>query len=79
MEDNGKCYRIVTDNYCGYEVQEKKTKRFLFWTWTWWEQCDFSNTHSSIESAKEFIKNGAKRIKVTKTEPVQVWISENCK
>lgn len=47
-------YRIVRDNYAGYEVQ----------VWRWWFpfyiQCGdvdgICNTHMSLESAKEFIK-----------------------
>lgn len=51
-----KRHRIVTDKYCGYEVQVK----WLFWPF--WVMKGFSNTHSTIEAAKEFIK-----------EPKVVW------
>ena len=42
-------FRIVTDYYCGYEVQRK----ILFW----WEQCELSNTHCTIEEAEEYARN----------------------
>ena len=48
--------RIVTDNYAGYEVQEKK------WFWPFWRQCNFTNTHSSIENAEEWAKNYSKKV-----------------
>jgi hypothetical protein len=44
-----KKYRVVRDNYCGYEVQ---TWRFWF---PFWVQGRV-NTHRSIEEAKEYIK-----------------------
>jgi len=40
-------YRIVTDEYSGYEVQKK------FWWWPFWTQGE-TNTHSSIEQAREY-------------------------
>lgn len=40
-------YRIVTDDYCGYEVQIK----YWWFPFTWWE-AGFTNTHSSIERAE---------------------------
>jgi hypothetical protein len=39
-------YRIVTDNWCGFEVQIRR------WWWPFWTQADFSNTHSSMEAAE---------------------------
>lgn len=47
-------YRIVTDSYLGYEVQ----------VWRWWlpvwVQAGFSNTHSTIDRAKQFAERHAK-------------------
>lgn len=51
-------YRIVTDTYCGYEVQVKK-----WWFPFCWVQCgegtDGTNTHSSIEDAEKYAKEYA--------------------
>ena len=48
-------YRIVKDNYLGYEVQSR------MWFLPFWFECnsgrDIANTHSSIEEAKKFIQN----------------------
>ena len=70
---SGSCYRVVTDRYLGYEVQQKK--RFLFWTW--WKQVNFVNTHSTLEEAKEYIKNGCPKIGPYEKQKV-VWVSDNC-
>lgn len=47
-------YRIVKDNYSGFEVQKKN------WWWPFWFQLNNShhpvNTFSSIETAKNLIK-----------------------
>ena len=64
-----KQYRIVKDNFNGYEVQ-KRTSLFPFWY-----QIDLSghrgtNTHKTIESAKNFISNLG--IEVERTD----WISK---
>lgn len=49
-------YRIVTDNFCGYEVQKKE------WFMPFWRGCFvnglFSNTHRTIEEARNFAKKG---------------------
>lgn len=49
-------YRIVTDTYLGYEAQA-----WRLW-WPFWTDFglkgQISNTHISIEKAREFIKNG---------------------
>lgn len=47
-------YRVVRDGYCGFEVQAKR------WWLPFWIQCSgdhggFTNTHSSLERAKDFI------------------------
>lgn len=47
-----KKFRIVKDNHLGYECQEWN------WYWPFWIQMDFSNTHSTIERAEEFIQIG---------------------
>lgn len=46
-------YRIVTDTYCGYEVQAK------VWYWPFWYQVNFTNTHRTIEKAEEYAKQHA--------------------
>lgn len=42
-------YRIMPDNYAGYEVQYRK------WWLPFWFQHGFCNTHLSIERAKSYI------------------------
>jgi hypothetical protein len=70
---SGSCFRIITDEYLGYEVQIKK--RFLFWSR--WKQCYMNghvNTHRSIEDAKKWIEAGC-----PKKKPFEVvWVSGNC-
>ena len=44
-------YRIVTDNYAGFECQVKH------WWFPFWIQLNFANTFYSLEKAKNFIKN----------------------
>lgn len=39
-------FRIVTDDYLGYEVQHKR------WWWPFWVEVGLSNTHYSAEDAK---------------------------
>lgn len=41
-------YRIVTDNYSGYEVQEWR------WWWPFWVQCGRVNTHPTVERAEMY-------------------------
>jgi hypothetical protein len=48
-------YRIVRDNYAGYEVQARR------WWFPFWVQCDFSNTHTTIERAEEWAAAHAQR------------------
>ena len=52
-------YRIVTDEFAGYEVQSWR------WWWPFWVQGTI-NTHSSIaeaeEYAEEYAKGRAKRV-----------------
>lgn len=61
-------YRIVTDNYAGFEVQ--------MWSifWPFWTQVstayDKTNTHLTIEMAKLFIENQKNKPKKLKTEVV---------
>jgi hypothetical protein len=45
-----KRYRIVRDNYCGYEVQA-----WRIW-FPFWLECGIANTHVSIERAKAYIE-----------------------
>lgn len=57
-------YRIVTDNYAGYEVQVKR------WWFPFWVQCTMGgsncNTHVSIEAAKRYIKSHKEQGKTKK-------------
>ena len=46
-----KKYRIVKDTYAGYECQI-----WRLW-WPFWCQMNFTNTHRTIEQAKDFIYN----------------------
>lgn len=48
-------YRIVRDNYAGYEVQIKR------WWFPVWLQAGFSNTHISIESAEAYARGHSQR------------------
>ena len=52
-------YRIVTDNYAGYEVQSWR------WWWPFWIQ-GATNTHSTIEAAEEYAKSLAYKQHVVK-------------
>lgn len=46
-------YRIVRDNYAGYEVQIRR------WWFPLWVQVNFINTHFSIERAEKYAKDHA--------------------
>jgi hypothetical protein len=52
-----KKYRIVTDNYNGFEVQEG----FILLPFIWWELTG-SNTHSTLKKAEEFARNNQKKV-----------------
>jgi hypothetical protein len=45
-----KKYRVVRDLYLGYECQI-----WRLW-WPFWCQMGFTNTHRSLEEAKEYIR-----------------------
>ena len=47
-------YRIVTDQYCGFEVQIRR------WWWPFWTQVGLANTHTSIERAEAFARGHSK-------------------
>lgn len=47
--------RIITDKYCGYEVQCRR------WYWPFWIQLGGSNTHSSILDAESYAVRVSKR------------------
>ncbi len=47
-------YRIVTDNYLGYEAQVR-----YWWSWPFWQQIGFSNTHPTEAAAIEYCKKHA--------------------
>ena len=44
-------YRIVRDNYCGFECQ-----KWRLW-FPFWLEIGYVNTHMSIDAAISFIKN----------------------
>jgi len=75
-----KCYRIIKDNFAGFEVQVKK--RFLFWSW--WKQCRHFysvNTFKTLEAAKNWVDRGTP-IEIPPEEKIStnvVWITEGCK
>ena len=48
-------YRIVRDNYSGYEVQIRR-----WWHWPFWRQAAWCNTHSSVEAAETFAEGHAR-------------------
>lgn len=48
-------YRIVKDNYSGYEVQIKR------WWFPIWLQVGLSNTHRTIEDAEAFVEGSCSR------------------
>lgn len=47
-------YRIVKDEYLGYEAQQK------VWWFPIWTQCGLVNTHSSVERARLYIDKKSK-------------------
>lgn len=51
-----KRYRIVTDRFAGYEVQE------WCWWWPFWRQSNFTNTHSSLEKAEEYAARSSGKV-----------------
>ena len=67
-------YRIVTDSYLGYEVQEWR------WFWPFWMQTNGVNTQTSIESAEALIRHVERRVvkryPEPKTEPRPVTQAE---
>lgn len=55
-----KYYRIVRDEWDGYEVQ-----RWRWWFPFWLQCCEhgyISNTHMSVEEAEEFIERHSKPV-----------------
>ena len=51
-----KKYRIVRDNYLGYEAQI-----WRLW-WPFWTEIKNNNTHQTIEEAERFIKGVKKEV-----------------
>ena len=49
-------WRIVRDLYCGYEVQYRP------WWSPFWVQHGFTNTHSSIERAREYLRKARRDV-----------------
>ncbi len=56
-------YRVVTDQYLGYEAQVK------YWWCPFWIQLGRANSHLSIEKAVEYINHYRER-KAFKSKPV---------
>ncbi len=56
-------YRIVTDNYCGYEAQLWR------WWWPFWVQLGGTNTHISVERAEAYISRRIRRVVKHVTPP----------
>lgn len=50
-------YRIVRDNFLGYEVQDR------YWFSPFWAQTDFCNTFTTVESAERFARSHAEPVK----------------
>ena len=44
-------YRIITDQYNGFECQKK------LWWCPFWFQMNHSNTHATLDGAKKYIEN----------------------
>lgn len=59
-----KRYRIVRDNYAGYECQI-----WRLW-WPFWMQMGYTNTHSKIEYARLYIKEHKSKIRNKKESKV---------
>lgn len=51
-------YRVVADNYCGFECQKKS------WWWPFWYPLGFTNTHSTLGLAKKHIEGSGKVIAI---------------
>jgi len=49
-------YRIVSDEYCGYQCQV-----WRLW-FPFWVEMNFVNSHISLESEIDYIKNGEKKV-----------------
>ena len=56
-------YRIVRDNYSGYEVQIKH------WWWPFWYM-PTCNTHVTVEGAKKYASNHALKKKIATSSKV---------
>ena len=67
-------YRVVSDNFCGYEVQIKR------WWFPFWIQCwnnDFCcNTFGSLERAKKFIEDRKNHKKEEKMDSKKIYYEE---
>ena len=61
-------FRIITDNYRGYEVQIKR------WWFPFWVECwrdGMVNSFSSVDDAKKWIKVGRPKIYKRKRKVVE--------
>jgi hypothetical protein len=63
--------RVVRDGYLGYEAQGK------VWWWPFWfqlyEKGHVSNTHSTLDAAKEFALRKKAEKKVVWREPIDIF------
>ena len=56
MKVHKRQFRIITDEFAGYEVQIRH------WYWPFWTQAGLVNTHRTIEAAIEFIAKERERL-----------------
>jgi len=68
-------YRVVSDDYNGYEAQVKFWW-FPFWWFQLWAKNSICNTWMTLEEAQSFINNKTKP-KEKKKRKIY-WVSENC-
>lgn len=47
-------YRVVSDRFCGFEVQCRR------WWFPLWLQCGVTNTHRSLEEAEKYAEKHAR-------------------
>ena len=71
-----KQYRIVKDNYLGFEVQ-KRVWYFPFWRQIRDDKGSFINTSYSIEEAEQLIDIDRRKARATQNKVVKVFDCEN--
>ena len=65
------CFRIVEDEYCGYEVQVKR-----WWLPFWIEKYQYgmTNTFTSLDTAINWIDRGCPIVKPKKRKKKIYWV-----